>query len=165
MGVLDAVRDVRTIKQLLTEAEAEARRDGEEVPGPEHLLLAATTLPDGTAARALARVGADGPGLRTAIEQVHTGALAGAGVGAERGLGATAELESPAGGAFRSTPQAQRVFQQAVALSKATSGRLQGAHVVAAVCDLRHGTVARALTALGVDRERLREAALGELGG
>ena len=162
MGVINAVRDVRTIEQLLTGAEAAARRDGDEVPGPEHLLLAATTLSDGSAARALARVGTDGRALRAAVEQVHAGALAPLVVGADHGPDADAELQAPARGAFRSTPQAQRAFQRAVALSKATSGRLQGAHVVAAVCDLEHGTAARALRALGVDRDRLRDAALAE---
>lgn len=53
MGLVNAARDMRTIKRLLTEAEAEARSGGDQSPGPEHLLLAATTLPDGTAARAL----------------------------------------------------------------------------------------------------------------
>jgi hypothetical protein len=53
MGLVNAVRDMRTIKWLLTQAEAEARNGGEETPGPEHLVLAATTLPDGTAGNAL----------------------------------------------------------------------------------------------------------------
>ena len=39
MGLVAAVRDMRTIRQLLTRAEAEARSDGQETPGPEHLLL------------------------------------------------------------------------------------------------------------------------------
>ena len=163
MGLLNAVRDVRTIKRLLTGAEAEARSDGQETPGPEHLLLAATTLPDGTAARALGRVGIDRQQLRIAIDHVHADALADLGIEAEHSLGATAELGRPITGAFRSTPQAQRVFRQAVALSKATKpSRLTGAHVVATICDLELGTVARALTALGADRDRLREAAYVE---
>ena len=163
MGLINAVRDMRTIKRLLTQAEAEARRAGEEAPGPEHLLLAATTLPDGTASHALERVGIDRQRLRTAIDQVHASALASVGIEVEHSPGGTAELRGPITGAFRSTPQAQRVFQQAVALSKSTKpSRLQGAHVVATICDLEHGTVARALSALGVDRDRLREAAHAE---
>jgi hypothetical protein len=35
---------------------------------------------------------------------------------------------------------------------------------VAAICDLEHGTAARALAALGVDRDRLRDAARAEAG-
>jgi ATP-dependent Clp protease ATP-binding subunit ClpA len=160
MGLIHAVKNMRTIKLLLTRAEAEARNGGEETPGPEHLLLAATTLPDGTASRALGRVGIDPQRLRTAIEEAHANALAAVGIEVEPGPKGATELRGSATGVFRSTPQAQRVFQETVALSKSTKpSKLQGAHVVAAICDLQHGTVPRALTALGVDRDRLREAA------
>ena len=163
MGLINAVRDMRTINQLLTEAEAEARRAGEETAGPEHLLLAATTLPDGAASRALERVGIDPQRLRAAIDQVHASALGAVGIVVEDSPGGTAQMRGPVTGAFQSTPQAQRVFHQAVALSKSTKpSRLQGAHVVATIADLEHGTVVRALTALGVDPERLREAARAE---
>ncbi|SOE02345.1 Clp protease N-terminal domain-containing protein [Blastococcus haudaquaticus] len=165
MGLVTAVRDMRTIKQLLTAAEAEARRAGEETPGPEHLLLAATSLPEGSAARALERFGVDPQQLRTAIEEIHERALAAVGVEAEHGSPGAAGLHSSPTGAFRSTPQAQQVFQEAVALSKsAKRGGLTGAHVVAAISRLEHGTVVRALAALGVDRDRLREAAYAEAG-
>jgi ATP-dependent Clp protease ATP-binding subunit ClpA len=165
MGLVNAVRDMRTIKRLLTEAEAEARTGGEETPGPEHLLLAATTLPDGTAARALERVGVDPQRLRIAIEEAHEGALAAVGIEVEHRSDRAAGLRRPATGAFRSTPQAQQVFQEAVALSKSTKpSGLKGAHVVAAVTRLEHGTAVRALAALGVDRGRLREAACAEAG-
>jgi len=163
MGLVNALRDMRTIKRLLTQAEVEARSGGEQTPGPEHLLLAAMTLPDGTAARALERVGSDPQRLRTAVEEVHGNALAAVGIEVESQPDGTAGLRGPATGAFRSTPQAQQVFQEAVALSKSTKpSLLKGAHVVAAICDLEHGTAARALAALGVDRDRLREAALAE---
>jgi hypothetical protein len=76
---------------------------------------------------------------------------------------ASTALRAPTG-ALRSTPQAQQVFQQAVASSKATRpSLLKGAHVVAAVSDLERGTVARALEVLGVDRAALRAAADAEL--
>ena len=165
MGLVTAVRDMRTIKQLLTAAEAEARRGGEETPGPEHLLLAATSLPEGTAARALERFGVDAQQLRAAIEEIHERALAAVGVETEPGSPGTAGLHSSPSGVFRSTPQAQQVFQEAVALSKSVKpAGLTGAHVVASVSRLEHGTAARALDALGVDRDRLREAAYAEAG-
>jgi ATP-dependent Clp protease ATP-binding subunit ClpA len=163
MGLVNAVRDMRTIKRLLIQAEAEVRNGGEETPGPEHLLLAATSLPDGTAAHALERVGIDPQRLRTAIEEAHASALTRVGIEVEHSPDRATQLRGPVTGAFRSTPQAQRVFQEAVALSKSSKpSRLQGAHVVAAICDQQYGTVARALTALGVDRDRLREAARAE---
>lgn len=68
-------------------------------------------------------------------------------------------LRAPARGILRSTPPAQEVFQDAVALSKSTKPSvLKGAHVVAAACQLERGTFARALAALGIDREALRVA-------
>lgn len=166
MGLVNGLRDIRTIKRLLTQAETEARSSGEETPGPEHLLLAAVTLPDGTAARSLERVGLDPQRLRAAIEEVHASALAGVGIDVERTPEHATALHGPATGVFRSAPQAQQVFQEAVALSKASKPRrLLGAHVVAATCDLEYGTVARALTAMGVERDGLREAARAEAQG
>ena len=156
MGIVTALRDLRTVRTLLTGAEAEARRGGEPTPGPEHLLLAATALPDGTAAAALTRAGVDPERLRGAVEAVHAAALASVGVGAEVG---EPGLRGPATGPIRSTPQAQQVFRAAVAAAKAARSPLRGAHVVAAVCDLERGTAVRALETLGVDRDRLRAAA------
>ncbi|WP_369138515.1 Clp protease N-terminal domain-containing protein [Modestobacter versicolor] len=165
MGLADAVRDMRTIKALMTGAEAEARSRGEQVPGPEHLLLAATALPDGTAARALRQVGVDAEQLRQAIDRVHADALAPLGIGADPLAGAAADLRGPATGPLRSTPQAQQVFQEAVALSKSTRpSRLRGAHVVVAASRLDAGTLPRALAGLGVDRAGLRAAASAEAG-
>ena len=165
MGLVSAVRDMRTIKQLLTRAEAEARSGGERTPGPEHLLLAATTLPDGSATRALERVGVAPERLRPAIEEAHASALGVVGIEVARDSGGVSGLRGPATGAFFASPRAQQVFQEAVALSK--SGRpqgLRGAHVVEAICDVEHGTAPRALAALGVDRDRLRDAARAETG-
>lgn len=165
MGLINAARDMRTIKRLLTGAEAEARSSGEDTPGPEHLLLAAAALPDGTAIRALERVGVDPQQLRRAIEEAHANALATVGIDVENGPDCSPALRGPATGVFRSTPQAQQVFQEAVALSKSTKpSLLRGGHVVAATCALERGTASRALGALGVDRDRLRAAACAEVG-
>lgn len=163
MGITTAVQDMRTIKRLLESAEEEARVSGEATPGPEHLLLAAMDLPDGSAARTFDRFGVDTARLRSAIEEVHARALGDAGIEASVDPATSSTLRGPAAGVFRSSPQAQQAFQEAVALSKGAHRRgLRGAYVVAAVCDLRLGTAARALAALGVERDRLREVALAE---
>jgi ATP-dependent Clp protease ATP-binding subunit ClpA len=163
MRLINAVRDMRTIRQLLTEAEAEARRGGQERPGPEHLLISAVSLPDRTAGRALARVGVSVDALRTAVQSAHAVAPGAVDSAEPTPSAASTALRAPTG-ALRSTPQAQQVFQQAVAASKATRpSLLTGAHVVAAASDLEGGTVARALEALGVDRAALRAAADAEL--
>jgi ATP-dependent Clp protease ATP-binding subunit ClpA len=165
MGLLNAVRDIKTMRQVLTDAEAEARRAGEDLPAPEHLLVAATGLSEGSARRAFARVGADPDALRQAIEQAHASALASIGITTPD----TAPLDGgqlgPANGVFRATPQAQQVWRQAVTLSKsARPPGIRGAHVVAAVCSLTQGTAVRALVAMGVDPVALRRAALVEGG-
>ncbi|CAN5473397.1 hypothetical protein BH23CHL10_BH23CHL10_10160 [soil metagenome] len=49
MNPLKALRDMRTIGRLLTDAEQIARRMGDERPSAEHLLISAIGLPDGSA--------------------------------------------------------------------------------------------------------------------
>ena len=48
---------------------------GGTATGPERLLIAAAILPDGTAARALARVGVDAERLPAAVDSAHVAAL------------------------------------------------------------------------------------------
>lgn len=158
--------DMRTIKLLLTEAERIARQLGEEEPGAEHLLLSAIGLPDGTAARALARVGLETQGIHTALREEQAAALVSAGMPRE-----TAEAMSeptpldPAGAPllYAAGPSAREVFHAAGKLARSARQRLVGAHVIAAVADLERGTLARVLERLGVDRRRLAEAAQEEL--
>jgi hypothetical protein len=155
------VRDVRTIKTLLTGAEAEANRAGDAQPGAEHLLLAALDLPDGTGRRAFERLGADPDGLRAAIAAQDAAALRS--VGIEPPDDALLGAAEPAGGPFRATASGRAAFGAASELARAEGGLL-GAHVVLAVARLEHGTSARALAAMGVDREALARAAREELG-
>jgi ATP-dependent Clp protease ATP-binding subunit ClpA len=155
-----ALQDVRTIEALLTGAEAEARRAGDDLPGPEHLLLAAFELPDGTARRAFERLGAGPEDFRAAVETAHRQALQYVGVTVPDDAGELLTPPAPPGGVYRLTAPGQEVFQAAVKLSKATRpALLRGGHVVAAVCDQEHGTVARALKALGIERDALATAA------
>ncbi|MEW2378496.1 Clp protease N-terminal domain-containing protein [Micromonospora sp. NPDC047812] len=160
MKLPGAIQDVRTIKALLTGAETEARRAGDDLPGPEHLLLSAFGLPDGTARRAFERLGADPDDFRAAVDTAHRQALHDVGVTMPNG--AEQQLPPPTrpGGVYRMTAPGQEAFQAAVKLSKATKpSLLRGGHVVAAVCDQEHGTVARALKALGIERGALAIAA------
>jgi ATP-dependent Clp protease ATP-binding subunit ClpA len=163
MPFIRPIREFRTIRALLGGAERLAREAGEELPGAEHLLLAAVALPDGTARRAFERLGVDPGGLSAAIAAQHADALRAIGIDP----GETAALETPAApasGVFRATPSAQVVFQRAVDLSGTPKPRrLLGAHVVVAVCEMERGTVARALRLMGVDRDRLAAAAREEL--
>ena len=166
MRLSRALHDIGTVKKLLTGAEDEAHRAGDTLPGAEHLLLSALALPDGSARRAFERVGADPEQFRGAIGAAHADALRGVGILAadDTSVAPAAGTVAPAAGVFRGNASLDQAFQAAVALSKATKpARLLGAHVVAAVCRLEHGTAARALTTLGIDRTALGAAAGEEL--
>jgi ATP-dependent Clp protease ATP-binding subunit ClpA len=164
MNPLDAMR---TIKKLLTDAEIEARAMGVAEPGAEHLLLAAICLPDGSARRAFERAGADPHALRAAIVDEQAAALVAIGFEAEqaRSLSAPAPLEPPTGrGVYHAGVSAQEAFQAASTLAaKDGRFRLSGAHVVAAVARMEHGTAARVLGLLGIERDALVRAAEEEL--
>jgi len=156
------VREIRTINALLGGADAAARRLGDETPGPEHLLLSALAMDDGTARRAFARAGADPDAFEAAIADQHEAALRA--IGVEPVALDPDDIDAgPPRGVFRSTPAAQRAFQAAVTLSKQVKpSRLLGAHVVAAVAVEEQGTAARALRAMGIDPHALAEAARAE---
>lgn len=160
MRTIGALKDVVTVKRLLTGAEEESRRRGQEEPGSEHLVLSALGLPDGTAVAALRRAGTDASALRSALDRADAAALGSIGL-TDAGLVDEPVTVPPRTKAFRSTQQAQQVFQAAAALSKTPPHRrLVGAHVVAAACDLERGALARALQFLDLDRDALREVAL-----
>jgi ATP-dependent Clp protease ATP-binding subunit ClpA len=161
------VRDVRTIKRLLSGAEAEARQAGESLPGAEHLLLSALALPDGSAKRAFERLGADPDQLRPAIAAAHAEALRAIGIEPpdDDALDAAAGEDTRAPtGVFRSNAPAQSAFQAAAQLARAERSQRVGAHIVAAVAEMEHGTAARALTAMRIDRAALAAAAREETG-
>jgi ATP-dependent Clp protease ATP-binding subunit ClpA len=156
------VREIRTVNALLAGADAAARRLGDGSPGPEHLLLSALAMDDGTARRAFARAGADPDAFEAAIAQQHAAALRA--IGVEPVALDPGDLDAgPPRGVFRATPAGQRAFHAAVLMSKQVKpSRLLGAHVVAAVAEEAHGTAARTLRAMGVDARALAEAARAE---
>jgi ATP-dependent Clp protease ATP-binding subunit ClpA len=163
MKMLD---DMRTIKQLLTDAERIAREMGDEEPGAEHLLLSALGLPEGSAARALESLGVDATGIRGALRAEQSDALVAAGVPREAADAMADPRPLGAAGAsllYGAGPSAREVFQEAGKLARSSKQRLAGAHVVAAVARLERGTVPRILERLGVDRARLADAARAQL--
>lgn len=161
-----ALDDMRTIKQLLTDAERISRELGVAEPGAEHMLLSAIGLPDGTAARALARVGVDDDGIRAAMVAEQADALVAVGVPREHAEALA--VPTPLGDADRplvygAGPTAREVFTTAGDIARGAKQRLVGAHVVLAVAGVERGTVARVLDRLGVDRGQLSDAAREEL--
>ena len=162
MNPLAMLRQMRAIKQLLTDAEREARAMGDAEPGAEHLLLAALDLPDGTAARVLATFGIDGERLRSAITQYHAAALAQVGIdGAAFG---TPQPIEPANGSgvYRSAASAREAFGAVATMARRDRGLL-GAHVTAAIAEMEHGTAAGVLSLLGIDRHALAAASRTEI--
>ena len=158
--------DMHTIKQLLTDAERISRELGEAEPAAEHLLLAATELPDGSAARALARVGTDAAAIRDGLVAEQADALVAVGVPREHAEALA--VPQPLGDAGRpllyaAGPTARDLFARAGEMARAEKRGFSGAHVVAAAAEVELGTLARVLDRLGVDRQRLAEAARAEL--
>lgn len=156
MGIKNALEDVAFMNSLFTTAETEAHQLGDEVPGAEHLLLAASAMEDHSARDALRSAGIDADALRRAVAGVHNDALTSIGLVAPE----IAPISGANRGVFRSSAVAQEVFHRAVAISKTRRPRrLRTADVARAVAELEGGTAARALSSLGVDRQSLIVAA------
>ncbi|MBK7822012.1 MAG: Clp protease [Tessaracoccus sp.] len=147
---MNIIHDIRTINALLTEAERQALSLGDSAPGAEHLVLAALMLDEGSARDLL---GINDTRFRDALVATHAAALE------KVGISVPAEGLSPAPakpGVYRSEASAQEVFQRAKVLAKQDRGGLKGAHIIRAAAEREHGTVARVLKHLGIDREFLR---------
>jgi ATP-dependent Clp protease ATP-binding subunit ClpA len=164
MRLKTRLADVRTINQLMTGAEAQAQRSGEEPPGAEHLLLSALDLPDGSARRAFERIGAEPDEFRTSIAASHDDALRSVGVDPLPDEVLDAGQVLTPRGAFHMNASGRAAFQTAGRLARAdTHSGLTGAHIVVAVAQMEHGTAARALRHMGVDPAALVEAASAEI--
>ena len=166
MNPMRMLYDMRTIKQMLTDAERISREMGEEEPAAEHLLLSALGLSDGSATRAMAAVGVDAEGIRTALRQEQAEALVSVGVPRDTAEAMAEPAPLGPGSApllYAAGPSAREVFQEAGRLARSSKQRLAGAHVVVAVAALERGTLPRVLERLTVDRQRLADAARAEL--
>lgn len=155
---------MKTIARLLTQAEEVARNGGAERPGAEHLVIAALQLPDGTAARTLERLGSSAADFSAALVAQEADDLARIGVQAASDR-IDSELPQPSdpGGVYRTEPSAQQLFQTAGDDARRCGGALVGAHVLRAAAALEHGSTARALRRMGIDRIELHAAASAEL--
>lgn len=150
---------MKVIKSLVLRAQELAAEMGDAATGAEHLLLAAFELPEGSARRAFERAGADPDRFTGAVADSHDAAL--------RTLGVEpidAELLGPSGrGPTRVGESAAHVLRSAATRSRANRTETIGAQVVAAVAELHHGTAARALRQMDVDRNELAIAADAEI--
>lgn len=152
MPLRTARHDIAFIAALLTTAENEARALGDPEPGAEHLLLAALLVDDPTARQAL---DVDAAAVRDAIGAVHAEALAAVSITVDE----QAQPVPPARGVYRSEVSAQEVFQRARRLARRSPTGVRSAHVLLAVAEREHGTAARVLQRLGLERASVIDAA------
>jgi ATP-dependent Clp protease ATP-binding subunit ClpA len=165
MAIRNALADIRTMKALFTGAASEATALGDEQPGAEHLFLAALTLDDASARSGLATLGVTADQVRSTIVRVHGIALGAIGVATD-GVVAPQGAARPLTGPYRSTGSAQDLFQRARRLSAADKpAMLRAGHIVMAAAEAEHGTLARVLELLDIDRARLAGAARAAMAG
>lgn len=159
MKVPAPFQGMKSVKTLIASAEDRANALGDSSVGAEHLLLAALDAPDGSARRAFARAGADPDAFSVAVEACHDPALRRLGLEPVQPelLGAVSR------GPQRLSESAAHVLRSATTNSRADRARTLGAGVVAAVAELEHGTAARALHVLHIDRAALAAAAQAEI--
>ncbi|MBX3098795.1 MAG: hypothetical protein KF761_04380 [Salinibacterium sp.] len=155
MPLRTALKDTKLIAALLTTAENEARTTGDAEPGAEHLLIASLVVDDDSARTAL---GIDAAAARRALADVHREALAALGIESD----STDPLPA-ASGLYRAETSLQEALRRTGVIAKHSPTGLRSAHALIAVAEREHGTSARLLMRLGVDREQLIAAATAAL--
>jgi len=157
--------DIRFMQSLFPAAEAEAAAMGEREPGAEHLILVSLGFQEGSARRVFERIGADPDQFRAAVVSQHEEALRPIGL-SETGPDPDDPLPSPSdrpAGIYRSAPSAREVFPEVVKLVKRDKSCLSGAYLLLVSSRMEFGNTARALAAMGIDRNELAAAAQAEI--
>lgn len=153
-------QDTRTIMKLSLDAEQRALQQGQQHPGAEHYLLAALDLPDGSARRVFARLGADPDAYRAALANRHAATLNAIGLHDAAG---DAPPPAQAGVLFDAQPSGQALMQSLPELQRRLPAPLCGAHVVLAAAAMAHSAAGRAFKTIGIDLQALGSAAETEL--
>lgn len=163
-------RSMSTIKALCLGAIKYAKADGQKEPGAEHFVLMALELPDGTARNVFKRVSADPDDFREAIARQYSEALQHIGVIVPPdALVNDKNGPFPNGASSRVQPSAQALINEMIYTIKVKedkmypSAPLIGAHVILAATYAQYGVTVRAFRAMGIDPEKLSEAAKEEI--
>ncbi len=156
-------KDTRTIMTLSLEAEKRALQEGQQHPGAEHYLLAALDLPDGTARRVFARLGADPDAYRAALASRHQAALAAMGMSTTPRAGDVSAPPLKATALFDTQPSGQTLMRTLPELQQRLPAPLCGAHIVLATANMAHSAAGRAFKSIGIDLQALGSAAEAEL--
>ena len=166
-GLKRRIGAMRTVTELCEGAERFALSDGQQQPGSEHFLLAALDLPDGLARKAFLRIGVDADHIRPAIAQQYAQALTSIGIDSTVSCAVASDTNPeqrrhfPPAGRASAIELLRRLSSNDLGLPNVTD--LSGAVVVASIASEQHSVAARALRAMNIDLNRLREAAITEI--
>lgn len=149
MGLKTALSDISFMNSLFTAAEHVAHELGDPVMGGEHLVIAALDHDD-LDRSALAPFQLDASRFRDAVVAVHADALASIGIDGT----SSPSIDAPRG-VLHSTATAQAVFQDARKSAWRRRTPMRAIDIVAAAARIEHGTTARAIDRLGIDRAAL----------
>lgn len=155
------INDIKTIKQLFSDAENYAQQQNEDLPGEEHILLAALDLPDGTARQVFEKLATNPATIVTSIQQQYTQALSQLGFENSNLMsGLNGEgIEAADSGKllYDAKPSVQSLMKALYEYKKKDKDRpLLGADILAVLAEKEHGVAARTLEVLGIDREKLK---------
>jgi len=157
------LKDMKTLNLLISGADEQANKLGQEEPGAEHFVLSALNLPDGSAKRVFSNVGENPDAFLDAIKKQHSDALSSVGVSVES-LPKDPEPIEQTKILHNSKPSGNMVVKRLYELKKQDKDRpILGAHVLLVATSLEHGIVPRALRAMGVEIADLAAAARSEL--
>ena len=148
-------RFTRAARVAVKDAETEARELGSPTIEAEHLLLALTRQDPSTAvARALAQAGLDHERVTEALEAERERSLAAVGISIH-----DFELPTPHPSTRpRMAAGAKSALEHALRISLVRADkRIDGAHILLALLRPEAGTIPRALSEAGVDRDELND--------
>jgi len=156
------LKDMKTLKLLISGADDHANKLGQEEPGAEHFVLSALNLPDGTAKRAFAKIGENPDTFLDAIKKQQSDALSSIGV-SDDSLQKDPEPIEQSRILHNSKPSGNMIVKRLYELKKKDKDKpILGAHVLLVATSLEYGTVPRALRAMGVEIVNLAAAATAE---
>lgn len=156
-------RDMNTLAKLIPGADKYANSMGEEKAGAEHFVLSALELADGSARRAMEKLGIDSTRFRDAIKTQYDQALSSVGV-THNAVVTEPEPIATDSVFHESQPSGVDLIKSLHALKKQDRQRpILGAHVILVAAAIEHGVVPRAFSVLGVDRDLLAQAARQEI--
>lgn len=164
---MNKLKDAGTLAALCQKAEQIARSEGQGVPGSEHFVLAALSLPDGTGLRTMASLGATPEGFAEAIGAQFVEALRHAGMeiaSETAGLPGSSPRPPAASKLYHSAPSGQRIVQRLASTAEERQNRsLLAADVLLAVAEEKFSIASRALDVLGITQQQLVDAASREI--